>query len=162
MPRVWRVFHSLFAGHNRDRQAVPYRVPVVALVADEQDRRVLSSISDWELFPIHFAESREEACSAAKRLIAPVVLLDRDWPGAEWKTDVQSFAAPPHQACVILLSGVSDVYLWQELVRRGGYDVLLKPLQLGPNQAARMFKLAMAYGLAHPSRVPASLYPRRP
>lgn len=151
MPRVWRVFHSLFAGFSRDRLALPYRVPIVALVADEQDRRVLASIADRELLDIHFAESWGEVCSAAKQLIAPVVLFDRDWPGTEWKTDVERLAASPHHACVILVSGVADVYLWEELIRRGGYDVLPKPLQA--DKVARIVKLATTYGLAHPSRV---------
>jgi len=146
MARVWRVLNSLFAGLSRDRLALPRRVPIVALVVDEQDRRVLASISGQELLDIHFVESREEVCSAAKRLIAPVVFLDRDWRGTEWKTDVQRLAASPHHACVILLSGVSDVYLWQELIRWGGYDVLPKPLQA--DKVASVVKLAMTYGLA--------------
>ena len=153
MPRAWRVLRSFFAGIGRDRLDLASRVPVVALIADEQDRGVLASISERELLDIHFVESRGEAYSVAQRLIAPVILLDRDWPGAEWKTDVQKLAASPHHACVILVSGVADAYLWEELIRRGGYDVLPKPLRA--DGAARMVKLAMTYGLAHPSRVSA-------
>jgi DNA-binding NtrC family response regulator len=149
--RIW--LRRLFAGLSRGRVAVEYRVPVVGLVVDEPDRRVLASVSDQESLDIHFAESCEEACSTAKQRIAPIVLLDRDWPGTEWKTEVQRLADSQHHACVILLSGVSDVYLWQELVRRGGYDVLVKPLQ--PDQVARMVKLAMTYGMTHHSHVSA-------
>jgi DNA-binding NtrC family response regulator len=153
MPRMWRVLHSLFAGLGRDRLALPYRVPIVALVVDERDRRILAGIADRELLDIHFAESCGEVCSAAKQLIAPVVFLDRDWPGTEWKTDVQRLAASPHHACVILISAVADVYLWEEVIRRGGYDVLPKPLQA--DKVARIVKLATSYGLAHQSRASA-------
>lgn len=48
-----------------------------------------------------------------------------------------------HGACVILISAVSDGFLWQEVVRRGGLDVLSKPLR--PDHAANVIKWAMAY-----------------
>jgi FixJ family two-component response regulator len=76
-------------------------------------------------------------------LTAPIVLLDRDWPGAEWRTAVERLAAAPHCACVILMSGVSDDYLLQELIRWGGYDILPKPLRA--DKAARVVKLALSY-----------------
>ena len=31
----------------------------------------------------------------ASHLVAPIILLDRGWPGAEWRTAVQRFAALP-------------------------------------------------------------------
>jgi len=116
---------------------------VVALVVSEQDRHVLTSVSSLEPLEMHFVASCEEACAVAKTLTAPVILLDRDWPGTQWKVSVQSLAALPHRACVVLMSGVSDDYLLQELNRRGGYDVLLKPLRV--DNAARVVKLALSY-----------------
>jgi FixJ family two-component response regulator len=56
---------------------------------------------------------------------------------------VESLAASTHGACVILMSGVADDYLFQELIRRGGYDILPKPLR--PDNAARVVKLALSY-----------------
>jgi hypothetical protein len=41
------------------------------------------------------------------------------------------------------MSGVTDGYLWQELVRTGGYDVLPKPLRA--DNVAKVVKLAMSY-----------------
>jgi DNA-binding NtrC family response regulator len=135
---VWEVVHSLF-----NRKIVPPRVPVVALVVSEEDRLILSGTSSEEPLDIRFAESGEEAYTLANRLTAPIILVDRDWPGIEWRTAVASLAALPHQACVILMSGVSDDYLWQELIRTGGYDVLPKPLR--PDNLARVVKLALSY-----------------
>lgn len=143
MTRMWRIVHSLFAGVVRSRTPRPFRLTVVALVVNEQDRSVLAKAFDLEPWDVRFAESCEEAWSIANQLAAPVVLLDRDWPGTEWKVAVERLGSLPHHACVILLSGVSDAYLWQELTRRGGYDVLSKPLQA--DKAARVVKLALSY-----------------
>ena len=82
------------------------RIPIVALVMSDEDRKVLSHISDHEPVEIHFAESRVEAWDVLNRLNSPLILYDRDWPDAEWRTTVQTFAASPHRSCVILgLSG---------------------------------------------------------
>ena len=99
------------------------RIPIVALVMSDEDRKVLSHISDHEPVEIHFAESRVEAWDVLNRLNSPLILYDRDWPDAEWRTTVQTFAASPHRSCVILASRVADDYLWQELIRCGGYDL---------------------------------------
>jgi DNA-binding NtrC family response regulator len=116
---------------------------LVALIVEERDRSVLSSVSSLERLDVRFAESCEEACSTANQLTAPVILLDRDWPESEWRTTVQRLKASPHRACVILVSGVSDVYLWEEVIRRGGYEVLPKPLQA--DKVTRTLKLALSY-----------------
>ena len=143
MPNIWQVIHSVFKGGAPRQTATPARIPVVALVASDQDRCVLASLSGQHRLEIHFVESCEEAYSAANRLAAPVILLDRDLPRTEWKTAVKSLADSPHGACVILMSGVVDDYLRQELIRRGGYDVLPKPLRA--DQVAPLVKLALSY-----------------
>jgi FixJ family two-component response regulator len=143
MPGVWQVIHSFFNDVTPRRRAFPPRIPVVALVASEQDRDVLTNVSGQEPLEVHFVESSEEAGTLANQLNAPIILFDRDWPGTEWRVNVQSLAALPHRACVILMSGVSDDYLLQELIRRGGYDVLPKPLRT--DSVARVVKLALSY-----------------
>ena len=143
MPRVWELVHSLFTGGPSRRVTLTQRALVVALVVNEQDRRVLTSVFGDEPLDVRFAESCEEAVSIANRLTAPIILLDRDWPETEWRAAVKRLTASPHHACVILLSGVSDAYLWQELTRRGGYDVLPKPLQA--DKVERAVKLALSY-----------------
>jgi DNA-binding NtrC family response regulator len=119
------------------------RVPIIALVVNEQDRHVLTSIADQGPWDVHFAESCEEAGAVANQLGAPVILFDRNWPGTEWRTAVENLAASAHRACVVLVSGVADDYLFQELNRHGGYDILPKPLR--PDNAARVVKLALSY-----------------
>ena len=153
MPNVWQVIHSVFSSRTPSPKALPPRIPIVAIVVSEQDRQVLASISAYELLELHFAESCEEAGTVANRLNAPVILFDRDFPGTEWRTAVRSLAASPHRACVVLMSGVVDDYLRQELIRRGGYEVLPKPLQA--DNILRVIKLALSYWTSMGSTDPA-------
>jgi DNA-binding NtrC family response regulator len=141
--RMRQMLRSLLAGVMRFRIALPSRVTIVALVVNEQDRQVLAKVLGQELLDVYFAESCEQASALATRFSAPVILLDRDWPGTEWKAAVERLAYSPHHACVILVSGVADAYLWQELVRRDGYDILLKPLRA--EDVLRVVKLALSY-----------------
>lgn len=143
MSNVWQVLHSVFASRSPSPKAVPPRIPVVAVVVSEQDRNTLTGVSGQELVELHFVESCEEARTVANHLAAPVILLDRDLPGAEWRIAVKSLAALPHRACVVLMSGVVDDYLRQELIRRGGYEVLPKPLRA--DNISRVIKLALSY-----------------
>ena len=119
------------------------RIPIVALVVSDHDRDVLNYISGREPLDIHFAESHVDAWEAMNRLNSPVILYDRDWPNAEWRTTVQALASSPHHCCVILASRVADDYLWQELIRCGGYDLLAKPFRA--DDVARALKLAVSY-----------------
>jgi FixJ family two-component response regulator len=60
---------------------------------------------------------------------APVFLCDRDLPGLEWQEGVPRLVRASSTSCLILLSDVSDPYLWDELVQHGGFDVLTRPFQ---------------------------------
>jgi len=126
-----------------DVQAVTRRISIVALVVSDHDREVLARISTHEPVDVHFAESHVDAWEAMNRLNSPVVLYDRDWPNAKWRTTVQALASSPHRCCVILASRVADDYLWQELIRCGGYDLLAKPFRA--DDVARALKLALSY-----------------
>jgi FixJ family two-component response regulator len=140
---VWQILHSIFTSGTTSRRALPPRIAVVAVVVCEQDRHVLASVSGQELLELHFVPSCEEARTVANQLTAPVILFDRDLPGADWRTAVENLAASPHRACVVLMSGVVDDYLRQELFRRGGYEVLPKPLRA--DNILRVIKLALSY-----------------
>jgi len=142
-PSVWEAIHSFIVNITLNRRGFPTRIPIVALVVTKQDRDILTLVSGRELLDMHFAESCEEACAFATRLAAPVIVFDRDWPGSDWRKAVESLSSLRHRASVILVSGVADDYLWQELFRRGGYDVLSKPLRA--DNVARVVKLALTY-----------------
>jgi FixJ family two-component response regulator len=154
MRSAWQKLTSFLSGRLLRRESGALAlIPVVALIVTEQDRGVVSKIAGpkpGEAWEVHFAESFEEALAFARRLSAPVILLDRDWPGTDWKTAIENLAALPHNACVILVSGVADTYLLQEVVRLDGYDILAKPLRA--ENVLRAVKLALSYWSirAHP------------
>jgi len=58
----------------------------------------------------------------------PVVLYDRDLPGLPWCQNLKLLSSLS-PACVILVSRVSDSYLWDEVIQQGGFDVLAKPFR---------------------------------
>ena len=118
-------------------------IAVVGLVTSDEDRRLLASICSRNRWHLLFADTCEEARTALDKLKAPVILCDRDLPGRGWRETVEDLASSPHRACIILVSEVVDTYLWNEVVRTGGYDVLSKPLR--EDDVVRAVKLAWSY-----------------
>lgn len=155
MGTIWHSIRSFFArssGIRPGRRAIsgpPLRyataasVTIVALVVEDQDRKLVADISRRHQWDVHFADTCEDALEASNELVVPVILCDRDLPGTEWRDVVRSLASCPHRACVILISRVLDDYLWDEVGRKGGYDVLSKPLQ--EVDVVRAVKLASSY-----------------
>jgi DNA-binding NtrC family response regulator len=82
----------------------------------------------------------EEALEIVKKGGAAVILYDRDLPGLDWRDALRKLAGAIPACPVILTSPVNDGYLWGEVIRRGGYDVLAKPLQ--EDQTVRFVNLA--------------------
>lgn len=113
------------------------------MLADRHERTTLTAVSTGEKWDVNYVESFDDARASSNRLAAPVILLDRDWPGLEWRVAVETLASSPHRPCVILSSKVSDDYLWDELIRLGGYDIVAKPL--GTGEIVRIVRLALAF-----------------
>ena len=118
-------------------------IAIIGLVASDEDRRLLAGICNRNGWHLLYADTCEEARAALDKLKAPVILCDRDLPGKGWRETVEDLASSPHRACVILVSGVLDAYLWDEVVRTGGYDVLYKPLR--EDDVVRSVRLAWSY-----------------
>jgi FixJ family two-component response regulator len=118
-------------------------IAIIGLVTSEEDRRLLTGICRRNGWHLLFANSCEEARAALDKLKAPVILCDRDLPGQGWRKTVEDLASSPHRACIILASAVVDVYLWNEVVHRGGYDVLSRPLR--EEEVVHAVRLARSY-----------------
>jgi CheY-like chemotaxis protein len=118
-------------------------IAVVGLVVSYEDRQLLAGICRRNRWCLLLADTCEEARSALDKLQSPVILCDRDLPGQGWRQTVEDLAASPSRACVILVSAVVDRYLLDEVVRKGGYDVLSKPLREA--DVVRTVRLASLY-----------------
>ena len=105
------------------------RLRVLAVLPYDGERNTLYELAKRSNWSLDFVPT----CEAAVRLLRSrqfeVILCDRDLPGCEWRQAMEALVANSRGACVILTSPVNDDYLWQEVLQRGGYDVLTRPLQ---------------------------------
>ncbi len=139
---MWKAFDRWFA-RGGDGSRSTGSVVLVALIVAERDRQVLADVCGRNGWGVRFTASCGEAWDMLNRERAPVVLCDRDLPGTEWRDIVHMMASCPHQPCAMLLSKVADDYLWNEVIARGGYDVLPKPLR--EDDVVRAVRLAWSY-----------------
>ena len=119
------------------------KITVVAIAPDGRDKQALSSFSVHGQWDLALAGSCEEALELLKNTRAAVILCDRDLPGIDWRDALQLLAASRPDCSIILASSVNDEYLWDEVIHKGGYDVLAKPLQ--EEQTVRAVNLAWSY-----------------
>jgi FixJ family two-component response regulator len=94
------------------------KVPVQIFTSRAEDIRELNSFlggTPWEL-------------TADRNATAPILLLDRDY-SERWQTAIGDLIKLRRTRCVVLLSNVSDQYLWDEMVQHGGFDILTRPFR---------------------------------
>jgi len=118
-------------------------ITIVALVAGERDREVLSHLAVEHQWVLHFVDTCGEAWDALNKSKAPIVLCDRELPATEWREVIHMMVSSAHQAYAILVSKVADDYLWNEVIRRGGHDLLATPLR--EEDVLRAIRLAWSY-----------------
>jgi hypothetical protein len=117
-----------------DRERI---VPVV--FASERHREVgliqgLLSGSKWGLVRASSWTEVRAYCTGAANLL---VLLDEQFQDSSWRAEIQSL---PNHPAVILISDVSDPYLWTEFVRSGGFETLARPI--GREELLRVLSFA--------------------
>lgn len=105
------------------------QISILLTSAQRDDARNLQTVLDGTLWSVIEAENRTEAVRRLKEKEVSIVLCDRDFGDAPWQQTMQELIAARRGVCVILLSGVADQYLWDEVVRLGGFDVLTRPFQ---------------------------------
>jgi len=140
---------------NLGKRASTGVIVIVGIMLDEEDRRLLTGLGSRNQWKLCFANSIDEAQALSRSLQAAAILCDRDAAGGNWGSVVERFASSSHRPCVLLVSRVVDDYLWNEVVRHGGYDVLSKPLR--EQDLVRSIKLAWLYwnSAARPTVLPA-------
>lgn len=126
------------------QQSSMARVTIVGLMSgDDEDGLLLADIGARSGWQVLFVNTCADAAAALGQGNVPVVLCDRELLGMGWRSAVERLSAPPQRACVILLSEAVDTYLWNEVIRGGGYDVLPKPLR--EDGVTRAVRLARSY-----------------
>jgi FixJ family two-component response regulator len=119
------------------------RIPVLAIMPDERDKNSLLAFGARGQWDLVLSGSCEAALETLKKMRAAVILCDRDLPGIDWRAALEKLAACRADCAIILTSSVNDEYLWDEVIHKGGYDVLSKPLQ--QEETVRAVNLAWSY-----------------
>jgi DNA-binding response OmpR family regulator len=118
-------------------------IRIILLSAGERDRELLSRLAVNQGWVLRFAATCDEAWDALLETKAPIVLCDRESPDADWRAVIRKMASAPHLVCPILISNVTDRYLWNEVISWGGHDCLAKPLR--EEDVLRAIRLAWSY-----------------
>jgi DNA-binding NtrC family response regulator len=93
---------------------------------DSAALRVALEGSPWSL---ETAGNIALTASALAHTPVPIVLYDRDLPGPPWQEAFDALGSVRKHVALILLSNVSDPYLWDEVLQHGGFDVLTRPFR---------------------------------
>ena len=59
-----------------------------------------------------------------------VIVYDQDLPAQDWRTAISALARTAPTSSILLLSRSVQLDLWNDVVRKGGHDVLIKPLAI--------------------------------
>jgi DNA-binding NtrC family response regulator len=129
MKRVISAVRSWFCSSPRGCDQVPALKPVLLASGRDEDYQTLQALLQDTKWSVARALSWDEVSWFCEGAVNPVVLVDRNFQGAHWQSTVASILGPDASTCVILVSDVSDPYLWNELVQQGGFDVLARPFE---------------------------------
>lgn len=102
---------------------------LLAVTRSEHDAAALHGIAVGEGWSVAVVSSSTEAVDFLSRRPAPVVICDGDLPGEDWRQVISTIASQPRVVCVLLASRVVDEYLWDEVIKHRGYDVVTKPFK---------------------------------
>ena len=118
-------------------------IRVLCLLSDHPDRATIAAVCQSREWKLIFADEPGEAREVSVDLKPHVILFDRDLAESGWREVMTSLAQSCPGTCILLASKVMDGYLWNEVVRNGGYDVLRKPLDAP--EVSRAVRLAWSY-----------------
>jgi PleD family two-component response regulator len=94
----------------------------------EDDRALVRDIFaklGWRLFE---ARDGHRAMVWLERNAVQVVIAEGRSPGARWQRLLDALRDLPEPPQLVVTSRTADDFLWSEVLNRGGYDVLPRPL----------------------------------
>jgi CheY-like chemotaxis protein len=102
------------------------RILIVSMSLD--DRLVLEALGRQYAWELRFTSSPRESFNLAAQSHFDLILCDRSQYGYPWREVMERLASISRRSCILLVSPVSDDYLWGNVLQHGGYDVLIRPL----------------------------------
>jgi response regulator RpfG family c-di-GMP phosphodiesterase len=152
LKRILTAFRRLLPSRALKRKRHSYQrellfseseITLVALVLNDWNRTLLARIAKDHRWSIHFARTSAEAWELLNERQAQIFLFEREAPGMDWRGVIRKVVSAPRLVCAILISDVTDGYLWNEVVMWGGHDVLVTPLR--EENVLRAVRLARLY-----------------
>jgi DNA-binding NtrC family response regulator len=123
-------------------------VKLVAITEKPDDSAALRKIAGDYRWRVVIVGSSDAAVASLSDQPTPLVICDRDLATEDWRDVLAKIAALPQAVCVLLASRVVDDYLWRQVIRHHGYDVVSKPFQ--PQELRRAVTFAWSWrGWAH-------------
>jgi DNA-binding NtrC family response regulator len=104
-------------------------VRLLAIMQNPRDGDALRDIAGRFGWSISVVDSSSQAMPLLEGQSTPLVICDGDLENEDWREVFGRIAALPQAVCVLLASRVIDDYLWQQVIRNHGYDVVAKPFQ---------------------------------
>ena len=113
------------------RTTTPRPSPISVLLATDckRDRNSLEAILKGTPWALIETASRTEAMRFLRQTTASIVLCDRDLQDRPWQQTMLALLSVRRKTCFILLSSVGESNLRNEVVYRGGFDVLVRPFR---------------------------------
>lgn len=134
---------SRFFARERRRSAALSEISILCVLNQRHDESLIRETCREHGWIVSFAPSLDHAQRLLSRFSFPIILLDRELAGGEWREAMARLAEPSGALCILLVPKIFDDHLWNEVVRHGGYDILPKPLR--PPDLARAVRLAWSY-----------------
>ena len=109
-------------------QAEAKRLTILAVSPALEDLDILDLLSarhGWQMKP---ARSLREAFRLLSERTFDIVLCDSNPPGHPWQEIMSRLARVSRGAAIVLIAPAKDDLLWLEVLSRGGFDVLARPL----------------------------------
>jgi CheY-like chemotaxis protein len=124
---VW--LREWFKKRNQAPPIPEGRLKILALSIFLQDRLLLERLGKQHNWELRFTNSPSEAFTWASHSQFEIILCDRNQPGYPWREVMDRLAKGSPRSCILLISPISDDYLWRDVLQSGGYDVLSRPLR---------------------------------
>jgi DNA-binding response OmpR family regulator len=113
---------------------------VISISPFEEDHAFLREHFDEAHWRIYGVRKGADGVSLARRKRASVVICEEHMADSSWREVLGWLSEQAETPPLIVTSRLADDILWAEVLNRGGYDVLMKPLDR--MEALRVVQLA--------------------
>ena len=118
-----------FKRRQAERRVAPPRPRILAVSVFVIDRLVLERMGKQHGWELQFTNSPRDAFNRASRQHFELILCYRQQPGYPWREVIERLSEGSPRSRILLVSPVSDQYLWRAVVEQGGFDILISPLR---------------------------------